>query len=430
MSTSVSDDVTSHLPCSPAGPDVSRSAHAVDVNAWENTDVSRFLFVILPVTSHLNPALAIADALLENGHDVAWCGAESDLRPLVGPAATVYPTGKRAYRQYAESGMAAARVLWDGYLIPVNRFILPAADRAVADDRPDVVVADQYALAGALAALRNGARWATLCTGAMELTPPAELPGLAAWVRAQLARVWAMTDLPADEAIDLRFSPHLVIALTTSALTGAAPLPASCVLVGPALGRRPPVPGFAWDEWDPDRRHVLVTVGTASEHMASDFYARTVLALEPMAGRLQPVLVASADLVPDPPRRALTAARVPMLDLLPRLDAAICHGGMGTVTEALAHGVPLVLAPMRHDQPVVARQVAQAGAGVEVSFKSATPADIADAVRAVLEEPGYRASARRIADSFAAAGGARAAAAHLAALATGGQAGAEEHKNG
>jgi zeaxanthin glucosyltransferase len=392
----------------------------VNVNEWENNAVARFLFVMLPVTSHLNPALAIAQELMENGHDVAWCGPESDLRALVGPTATIYPTGKRAYRQYAESGMAAVRVLWEGYLIPVNRFIMAAVDRAVAEDRPDVVVADQYALAGALAALRHGARWATLVTGAMELTPPAELPDLAAWVEAQLARVWAMTDLPADETVDLRFSPNLVIALTTSALTGPAPLPANCVLVGPALGRRPAVPGFAWDGWDPRPRHVLVTVGTASEHMASDFYARTALGLGPMADRLQAVLVASAGLVPDPPRRALTAPLVPMLDLLPRLDAVICHGGMGTVTEALAHGVPLVLAPMRHDQPVVARQVAEAGAGIEVSFASAAPADIADAVRAVLEEPGYRASARAIGDSFAAAGGARAAAAHLAALATGG----------
>jgi zeaxanthin glucosyltransferase len=393
----------------------------VKVNACEDTDVARFLFVILPVTSHLNPALAIAGELTAGGHEVAWCGPESELRPLVGPAATVYPTGKRSYRQYAESGMAAARVLWDGYLVPANRFIMTAADLAVAEHRPDVVVADQYALAGALAALRHGARWATLCTGAMELTPPAgELPDLAAWVQAQLARVWAMTDLPADETIDLRFSPYLVIALTTSALTGTAPLPGGCVLTGPALGPRPAGPGFAWGQWDPGRRHVLVTVGTASEHMARDFYARAVAALEPMAERVQPVLVASDGLLPDPPRHALTAPHVPMLDLLPRLDAVVCHGGMGTVTEALAHGVPLVLAPMRHDQPVVARQVAQAGAGVEVSFESATPADLAAAVRAVLDEPGYRASARRVRDSFASAGGTRAAAAQLTALARAG----------
>jgi zeaxanthin glucosyltransferase len=61
--------------------------------------------------------------------------------------------------------------------------------------------------------------------------------------------------------------------------------------------------------------------------------------------------------------------------------------------------------------------VTRAGAGIAVSFADATPAQLAAAVTAVLDEPGYRAHARRIAGEFAAAGGAGAAAAHLAALA-------------
>ena len=61
----------------------------------------------------------------------------------------------------------------------------------------------------------------------------------------------------------------------------------------------------------------------------------------------------------------------------------------------------------------------EAGAGVEVSMTAATPAELAAAVRAVLDEPSYRQHARRIADSFAIAGGATAAAAHLATLASG-----------
>ena len=62
-----------------------------------------------------------------------------------------------------------------------------------------------------------------------------------------------------------------------------------------------------------------------------------------------------------------------MLELLPELDAVLCHGGMGTVTEALAHGVPLVVAPIRADQPAVARQVTQAGAGLEVVLPRGEP---------------------------------------------------------
>jgi len=46
-----------------------------------------------------------------------------------------------------------------------------------------------------------------------------------------------------------------------------------------------------------------------------------------------------------------------------------------------------------------------------------TPAQLAAAVTAVLDEPGYRAHARRIGDEFSAAGGTDAAVAHLVALA-------------
>ncbi|MDG4800282.1 nucleotide disphospho-sugar-binding domain-containing protein [Micromonospora sp. WMMD980] len=380
--------------------------------------MARFLFVVLPVVSHLSAPLAVGQALEAAGHEVAWCGPRSDLRPLIGPDATLHPTGKRHYRPDAASGMDSVRSLWEGHVLPANRFIRDAAGRAVAEFRPDVVVADQYALAGALAAHRHGVPWATLCVGMLELTPPTdEMPEFDDYVRAQLARVWAMTDLPVDPALDLRFSPYLVIGLTTTALTGPAALPARCVLTGPALGRRPNAPAFDWAAWDPARRHVLVTVGTMAEHLAHDFYHRVTVATAPLADRVQVVLTAPPGLVPDPPAHVLVAPRVPVLELMPRLDAVVSHGGLGTVSEALAHGVPVVVAPIRHDHPTVARQVTRAGAGRTVPFHTATPAELTSALTAVLDDPAYRDGARRVRESFAAAGGARAAADHLAALA-------------
>ena len=381
--------------------------------------VARFLFVVVPVVSHLWPAVAIADALAAAGHDVAWCGPESDLRPLVGPGMPIYPTGKRSYREFHEVGMAAVRALWDEYVLPLNRFIRSPVDRAVAEHRPDVVVADQYALAGAVAADSHGVRWATLAAGILELTPPAEDPGLAEWVRQKVARVRETAGLPAGERLDLLFSPYLVIATTAKALTGTAPLPEQCVLIGAALGRRRTDPSFGWNWWDPRRRHVLVTAGTMSAHLVDDYLARLMAALEPMAAQVHVVLNAAADALPDPPPHVLVAPRVPMLELMPRLDAVICQAGQSTVNEALAHGVPMVVAPIRLGELIVAEQVARAGAGIAVSFAEATPAQLAAAVTAVLDEPRYRASARRVAGEFAAAGGAGAAAAHLADLAGG-----------
>jgi zeaxanthin glucosyltransferase len=381
--------------------------------------VARFLVVVVPVVSHLWPAVAIGDALAAAGHDVAWCGPESDLRPLVGPDMTILPTGKRSYREFHQVGMAAVGELWDQYVIPLNRFIQGPVDRAVAEYRPDVVLTDQYALAGALAAEAAGVRWATLAAGILELTPPGADPGLPDLVRSKVARIRRAAGRPVDDGLDLLFSPHLVIATTVRALTGAAPMPPRCVLIGAALGPRRTDPGFRWDWWDPGRRHVLVTAGTMSAHLVQDYITRMMAALEPMAGQVQAVLNAAADALPDPPPHVLVAPRVPMLDLMPRLDAVICQAGQSTVNEALAHGVPMVVAPIRLGELAVAQQVTRAGAGVAVSYAEATPAQLGAAVTAVLGEPGYRARARRIGAEFAQAGGAAAAAAHLAALAAG-----------
>ena len=49
-----------------------------------------------------------------------------------------------------------------------------------------------------------------------------------------------------------------------------------------------------------------------------------------------------------------------MLELMPRLDAVVCQAGQSTVNEALAHGVPMVVAPIRLGELVVAEQVTRA----------------------------------------------------------------------
>lgn len=380
--------------------------------------VSRFLLVVLPLQGHLLPMLAIGQELVHSGHEVVWCGPEQVLRPLVGPDAVVHPTGVRAYRRYDEVGMAGVRALWDGYLLPFTRFTLPVVDEAVLEHRPDVVVAEQYALAGGLVAHRRGVPWASLCTGALELAPPADLVGFHEFVADRIARVIDMAGLPVGEPVDPRFSPHLVLALTSPALVAGTELPDRSVLAGAALGPRPNAPDFPWHAWDSGRRHVLVTVGTLVGHMVGDFYDRAAAVLEPLADDVQAVFVTSGVATGSFPRDAIVAELVPMLDLMPRLDALVCHAG-GAANEALAHGVPMVVAPVRAEQVALARQVVAAGAAIEVPILDVTVPELDAAVRAVLDEPRYRERARHIADEFAAAGGAPAAARHLVALAAG-----------
>lgn len=373
--------------------------------------MSRFLIVTLPLTGHAYRALAVADELSARGHEVAWCGSKAYFGPLLGPDATLFPAGTKTLRDQAAHGIAALKSLWKQYVIPMARFTLPAVNRAVLEYQPDMLVVDQHALAGALAAHRHGLPWATLVTEAMELTHPlAALPQVDAWVRSQIAALCQEVRLT-DADFDPLFSPYLVIAFTTSALTGEQPFPGHFILVGPAMLERPRA--FEWDLLDPARRKVLITVGTLATDLAGDFYQRAAAAVAPLRATVQAIIVGPPDLLPDAPGNVLVVPSVPMLALLPRLDAVISHGGMNTVSEALAHGVPLVLAPIRHDQPVVASQVVRAGAGIRVPFYRVRPSQLREAAVSILNDPSYRRAAKRIGESFAAAGGAPAAAARL-----------------
>ncbi|MFD8753852.1 glycosyltransferase [Kitasatospora sp. NPDC059577] len=381
--------------------------------------MTRFLLVMPPLTGHVNPAAGIAAELTARGHDVAWTGTESVLRPLLGPGPRVLGTGTRAFRAQGGHGLAALRSLWEGFIVPYARFTLKPLDTAVREYRPDVLLVDQHTPAGALVAHRHGLPWASFAPGAMELDRPHRaLPQVEAWMTGLLRGLWERAKLPGAEYLDPRFSPALVLATTGPALTGTVS-PAHHAPVGPVIAARPHDPQFPWERLRPGRRRVLVTMGTLAGGLGADFLARAVRALELCGEDVQAVFAAPRELLPGLPAHAVAVDRAPVLELMGRgeLDAVLCHGGMNTVGEALAHGLPLVTAPIRHDQPFVAARVAATGAGLRVPFARVGPERLAQALLTVLGTTGHRDNAVQVGRDLLAGGGAVAAADRLEALA-------------
>jgi MGT family glycosyltransferase len=407
--------------------------------------VSRFLFVVPPLTGHTNPTVAVADALRERGHVVAWAGYPKVIRPLLPAGAELIPVGgdlddddpELAAVKASSEGLRGAEALlflWQDFLIPLGRAMVPGVEAAVDSFRPDVLVVDQQAIAGAVVARRRGLPWATSATTSAELVDPfALLPKVGEWVVEELRQFQA--DVGVSGQADLRFSEHLVLAFSTRELAGPERVfPEHYRFVGPSLGARPVGDNFPWDWLDPSRRAVLVSLGTINTATPGGrrFLGEAVAALASpaLAARVQGVVVGPSDVnangngegngngpgLEPTPTNVLIREFVPQLELLGRVDAVVSHGGHNTVCEALAHGLPLVVAPIRDDQPIVAQQVADAGAAVRVRFGRIRAGELAGAIATVLDEPSYRQSAQRLQASFATAGGASAAADALEAL--------------
>jgi MGT family glycosyltransferase len=381
--------------------------------------VTRFLFVVPHFAGHIVPLVGVAEELRERGHDVAWAGAGEVIAPLAGDHATILPCARPSAEPPAwpdrMAGLAALKFVWEQVLVPVAEAMEPGVRAAVAEFRPDVMVVDQHALAGALVANRLGVRWATSASTSAELgNPLAGLPKVEQWIQERMRGLQERYGDP-HAGEDLRFSRDLVLAFTTSELCGVAP-GGPVEFVGASVTGRPPRDDFPWHVLDAQRRLVLVTLGTVSS--GPRFLAECVTALRARSGRVQAVIADPDGSVADAPPDLIVRPRIPLLTLMEKASAVVCHAGHNTVCEALDHGVPVVVAPIRDGQPIVANQVARAGVGVEVPFFRATATHIGAAIDTVLDEPSFRERAATVRKSFHAAGGAPAAAGHLEKLAS------------
>ncbi len=85
------------------------------------------------------------------------------------------------------------------------------------------------------------------------------------------------------------------------------------------------------------------------------------------------------------------------------MDAIVCHGGLSTITAALAAGRPIVVIPQGRDQDLNAERVAATGVGVALPL-DASAETLAHAIASVLDDPSFAARAARFGDDIAALG--------------------------
>ena len=141
---------------------------------------------------------------------------------------------------------------------------------------------------------------------------------------------------------------------------------------------------------------VVITAGSANLQ-AKDHFAVLIDGLRQTG---KPGVLVTRDLTQLPselPSNMLPVEYAPFGPLLQRSAVLVHHGGIGTLSQAFAAGVPQLIFPLAHDQFDNADRLERLGAGVSLSKRRLQPARIAAALQRLLGDPAIRTAAQGLA---------------------------------
>ena len=395
-----------------------------------------YLFVTLEGGGNVPPVLGLARRLAARGHDVRVL-ADPCLRGVAEAAGARFVPFTRHFTREgraedligdwkAKTPVGALKRTLEGVLFGPARIVAEETRRAMEGARPDVVVADVL-MPGALVAAEAAGVPRVVLFHMPEYLPgpgrPAAGPGFLpradligrlrdglmgrlffGQIKAYLPafndarRAFGLPPLGTPQALMGQYhAADLRLIQTSEAFDfPITPPPPNLRYVGPVLDD-PDWTGEWRSPWpEADSRPLVVASLSSTFQNQRDLLQRIIAALGTLEVRglvtLGPAMASERF---DLPANVVAVVSAPHAQVFPHAAAVVTHAGHGTVMRALAHRLPLLCLPMGRDQDDNAARVFARGAGLRLR-PSASPTRIAAAVRRLLDEPGFRASAERL----------------------------------
>ena len=385
--------------------------------------MSRFLAYTSPARGHLYPIVATLLELRDRGHDV-------HVRTLASEVPALRARGLHAEPIAAEiesvtlddwKGSDPEEGLGIAYATFTARaeHEVPDIIRAIEDVDPSHLLIDVTTVGAAAVAEAGTIPWAQTIPLFQHFSFTPGVPRHLAMVPFEIAppgldvlnrprRTVGLEPLTAADSL-WRAPLHLYYTAPPFGPAGIE-LPSTFRMVGPGIWEPPSEP----PSFLAGIERPLVLVSASSEIQSDAVLVETALTALGAEG----LEVAVSTAAQDPaqfaaPPNAHVQRWLPHGQVLGRAACVVCHGGMGITQKALAAGVPVCVVPFGRDQFEVAEFVVGAGAGTCVLPHELNPDSLRTAVREALS---LRAGAERVAEGFARAGGAPAAADSIEAL--------------
>jgi UDP:flavonoid glycosyltransferase YjiC (YdhE family) len=358
----------------------------------------RILFTFIGGLGHFHPLTPVARAAATAGHEVAVAGSGGLIAQVEAAGFTAFATSPprsgptdRPQRDLAPltpvDRRAAEVEFAENFADKGARRHATALQQHLRDWRPDIVVRDEADLGSAIAAEVWSIPTATVLVLAAGTLVRPDL------VSVPLTAIRAEHGLPPDPGLSMLTGGLVLAPFAPSFRSPTSPvtLPESTFWFRPA--DRVPVSRRS------SRRRIYVTLGTVFNASSGDLFERLLAGL----AEVDADVLATVGPHVDPagfglqPSHVRVERFVPQEEVLRETDLVVSHGGSGSLTATLAHGLPSVLLPLGADQPHNAHRAEELGVARTLDAATVTPETIRGTVSDALRDDATADRARRMA---------------------------------
>jgi MGT family glycosyltransferase len=215
------------------------------------------------------------------------------------------------------------------------------------------------------------------------------------------------------------YSPWLNLVTSVEAIEAPRDVTPNTYYIGPCFqGRKSSVTDFPFEKLRADKFKIYVSLGTVFNERW-EVYRKIMNALDNPAYQVIVSAGASYDKLQagGVPSNVMLFKSVPQVELLPKVDMVIGHGGNNSTNETLAAGKPLIVLPVGGEQTDNASRIEWLGAGQRLNIHKFTEADVARVVAEIHANPHYAERTRELAAAITQSAGPQSASRLIAKLA-------------
>jgi MGT family glycosyltransferase len=383
--------------------------------------MARVLFINAGSEGHINPTIGVVQELISRGEEVVYFTIEAFRERIEKTGATVRTLdGQKIIKAFISGGRNYLLERINGLLLTAD-IVIPSVLEQIEGEHFDYIIHDSMFGCGRLLAQILKLPAINSCTSFAQTKESFDkmLEQLSKNIPTEVVKeindeyqsLTAMVKEKYDVEIHSPYevfcnpAPLTIVYTTREFQPFGEAYDQTYKFVGPSISSRLTQENFDLSAIK-GKRPIYISLGTVF-NQAIDFYKLCFKAF----GNTDHTVVMSigkkaqiSDLG-EIPKNFIVKNYVPQTEVLKYTKLFITHGGMNSTHEGLYYGVPLIVIPQSADQPIIAGQVANIGAGIKLQMQGLTANQLREAANHVLNTPSFHKAVANIRESFQKSGG-------------------------